>query len=511
MGEPTELVAVLYYRVSTEEQGRRGFSLPEQRRECTTRAQTLARELGRQLRMHEFEDTASGEILERPGLEACRDFLARHPVDLFVCLDPDRFSRSLANQLLVADEIEKRGVRLVFVQHNYDQSAEGRLFFQMRGAISEFEKSKIVERTRRGRRGKLAAGGIPNYIPVYGYSWNREAKQLEIDEGQAPWVRRIFQWYVDGWSYQAIADKLMALGVRAARCEQWSKTSIMRMLQNSTYAGRLVLNRWDCEGNGPLRSIPREQRDRPRTDRLKPQEEWVTVPVPAILDEDLWDRAQAQRKRRTRRMHRGVALLSGLCNCGLCGGRVHYVGDARYRYFRCTNRYPHLLDARDRPARACPWRDIKSHQIDAALWRRVVDWLQEPESLQFELTRQRGTAGGRQDDTIRTLERELETRRAEQRRVYHLYARGLAPAGAEGDLERLAEQVRTLEAEIDAVTMNQQTAAACSPDHDDMTALRQGLRERLGSLTLEQRQKVIRFLVEQVSIWPDGRFEYRLR
>ncbi|MFZ5817818.1 MAG: recombinase family protein [Bacillota bacterium] len=509
-GEP--LVAVLYYRVSTEEQGRKGFSLPEQRRECRARAQSLADARGAPLQIHEFEDTASGELLERPGLEACRDFLARHRADLFVCLDPDRFSRSLANQLLVTDEIERAGVRLVFVQHNYEQSPEGRLFFQMRGAISEFEKSKIVERTRRGRRGKLAAGGIPNYVPVYGYRWNRLSKRLEIDEERAPWVRQIFAWYAEGWSYQAIAGKLMALGVRAARRDHWSRTSIMRMVRNPTYAGRLVLNRWDCEGNGPLRSIPREQRSRRRTDRLKPPEEWVTIPVPAIIDEGLWRRAQGQQANRRRLMQRGVALLSGLCICGLCGGRVHYVGHAEQRYFRCKNRYPHLLDPPGRPARACPWRDIRSGPIEAQLWRRVVEWLRAPDLVRLEGMRRaeaadaaaRAAGGG-----PAALERELAARKAEQRRVYQLFTRGLAPVEAEADLARLADQIAALEAEV--ASARAAARAAEKPAAWDEEALTRRLMASLASFRLEERQKVVRFLIERVILWPDGRFECVLK
>lgn len=491
------MIAVLYYRVSTEEQGRKGFSLPEQRRECLAKAQSLAREQASDLEVHEFEDTASGEILERPGLEACRDFLAHNRVDAFVCLDPDRFSRSLANQLLVADEIEKCGVRLVFVQHNYEQTPEGRLFFQMRGAFSEFEKSKIVERTRRGRRGKLAAGGIPNFIPVYGYSWNPATKFLDIDAERAPWVRQIFEWYAAGWSYRAIADKLMELGVRSARRDHWHKTTIMRMVQNSTYVGELVLNRWDCEGNGPLRSIPREQRGRPRTDRRKPPQEWVTVAVPALIDQDLWQRAQAQRPNRTRLMQGGVALLSGLCCCGLCGARVHYVGDAKDRYFRCKNRYPHLLDPTERPAKPCKWRDVKSHQIDGLIWRQVAEWLQEPELVQ------QGTPRVVVRDHLTALEREFHARREEQQRVYQAWVRGLAPAGAEADLERLAGQVRALEAEVASARAAPSVPALPNDEID--------VGQQLASLPLKQRQHIVRLLIERVIVWPDGRFECVLR
>lgn len=511
----TILVAVLYYRVSTEEQGKKGYSLPEQRRECMAKANDIAREQGARLQVYEFEDHASGEILERPGLEACRNFLSTNKAQVFICLDPDRFSRSLNLQLLVANEIEARGTDLVFISHEYRKTAEGKLFFQLRGAISEFEKAKILERTRRGRRGKLASGGIPNYISTYGYRWNLVSKDLEVNEETAPWVRQIFEWYADGWSYQRIAERLMELGVKSARRDHWHKTSIMRIVRNSTYVGRLVLNRWDCEGNGPLRSIPKEKRSRPRTDRPKPQEDWVTIEIPAIIDESLWERAQAAHVNRTRLMQRGVALLSGLCYCGLCGGRVHYMGDPKHRYFRCKNRYPHLLDPTDRPAEACKWRDLKSHMIDQAIWRRVVAWLQDPDSLRRERERQLAEANQPQtssNERIATLERELHLRQEEQRRTYYLFTKGLAPAGAEADLERLASQIQSLERELTNLRAAQQAQPAASrPLPDDLAAIREGLLNKLENFTLEQRQQVVRFLIQRVTVWPDGRFDYALK
>lgn len=507
------LTVVLYCRVSTEEQGRKGYSLPEQRRECRAKAEAVAAERGAKLQLYEFEDQASGEVLERPGLEACRDFMSRNKTHLFVCLDPDRFSRSLNLQLLVADEIESRGAELVFVSHEYKKTPEGKLFFQLRGAISEFEKAKILERTRRGRRGKLAAGGIPNHIPTWGYTWDTTTKSLVVEPATAAWVKRIFEWYADGWSYARIAQKLMDLGVHSARTDHWHRTTIMRMVQNSTYVGHLVLNRWDCEGNGPLRSIPKDKRTRLRTDRKKPQAEWTTVKVPAIIDQQLWQRAQAAHSNRTRLMQRGVALLSGLCHCGLCGGRVHYMGDSRHRYFRCKNRYPHLLDSTERPEKPCPWRDVKSQLIDRAIWRRVTEWLQDPGSLRQEMERQLAQSATPQsgaDARIASLQRELAARREEQQRVYHLFARGVAPATAEGDLERLAAQIRNLERDLAALTAAVQARPTASPRPPltGLNQMRDGVLKRLENFTLHQRQRVVRFVIERVLVWPDGRFDY---
>jgi len=486
------LIAVVYCRVSTEEQGRRGFSLPEQRRECHARAEAIATARSAHLQIIDFEDQASGEILERPGLEACRDYLARSRADLFICLDPDRFSRSLSLQLLVADEIEARGTELVFISHEYRRTPEGKLFFQLRGAISEFEKAKILERTRRGRRGKLALGGIPNYISTWGYRWNTVTKSPEVDEAAAPWVRQIFAWYAAGWSYQRIAEKLTTLGVRPARGACWHRTSIMRMIRNETYAGRLVLNRWDCEGNGPLRSIPKERRTRPRTDRRKPKDEWVTVQVPAIIDGDLWERAQAAHAGRTRLMQRGVAPLSGLCICGLCGAPLHYMGHPHRRYFRCRNRYPRLLSRPDRPTTPCNWRDVRAEPIEAAIWQVATQKLPCPAPPHQEPELPPAAA---------ILERELAARRTEQQRAFHLFTRGLAPAGAERELERLAGQVESLQRELARLrSAPPASAPSCPPAGPDPA-----------EMTPAQQRDFIRRVIRQVVIWPDGRYQHVTR
>lgn len=512
------MVIVTYCRVSTEEQSKSGYSLPEQRRECLARARAIAAQLGATPQIYEFEDAASGEVLDRPGLEACRTFIRQQPVNYFVCLDPDRFSRSLFLQLLVTDEIERAGIQLVFVQHNYESTPEGRLFYQMRGAIAEFEKAKIKERSTRGRKGKLAQGGIPNRVEPWGYLWDSSASTLRINPTQAPLVQQMFEWYADGWSYQRIADRLLELGVPpASRGQTWYRTAIQRMLKNSVYVGRLVLNRWDCAGLGVLKQLPREKRGRSLTMSLKPEDQWVTVTVPAIISEDLWRRAQAQHAGRTRLMQRGVGLLSGLCTCGLCGRKVHYMGDPTYRYLRCAGRYPHLRDARPdlRNAEPCPWTDVKSAGIERGIWDRVCQWLRDPtelaraQALQIEQRPVDQVAQRRAAE----VERELAARRDEHRRVYRMAAKGLAPDDVDQDLERLKGQIKALEAEMAGLNAalepaNSQSAADVAAGLEAFAAQ---IGDELDSLELPDRQRLVRLLLRQVTVWPDGRWEYTLK
>lgn len=77
---------------------------------------------------------------------------------MIVIYDPDRLARNLAHQLIITEEIEKSGAKLLFVSVTFEASHEGNLFYSMRGAISAYEKEKIKERTTRGKKGKARTG-----------------------------------------------------------------------------------------------------------------------------------------------------------------------------------------------------------------------------------------------------------------------------------------------------------------------------------------------------------------
>src|SRR5690606_15362748 len=165
----------IYARVSTEEQAKSGYSLQDQVRQCREKA-------GSGTNVIEYvDDGYSGEFLERPALSKLRNDIREGIVDKVVIYDPDRLSRKLMNQLLVSEEIEKHA-ELIFVNGDYQKTPEGMLFYQMRGAIAEFEKAKINERMSRGRREKAKQGKVVKDVKVYGYIFNRETEELEIYE-----------------------------------------------------------------------------------------------------------------------------------------------------------------------------------------------------------------------------------------------------------------------------------------------------------------------------------------
>jgi len=119
----------------------------------------------------------SGTTLDRPGLRQLRELVTRRAIAAVIVHDPDRLSRTLGHQLLLSEELEQAGVCLLIVSHPLEKGPEGWLFFQMRGAIAEYERAKILERLKRGKLGRAQAGYPEGGAVPLGYRYIAGHKQ----------------------------------------------------------------------------------------------------------------------------------------------------------------------------------------------------------------------------------------------------------------------------------------------------------------------------------------------
>lgn len=526
------LVCVIYLRVSTEEQARKGFSLPEQRELCLKRANDIAAELRKagglvELQTVVFEDTGGGDLIQRPVLEQVREFvLSAHP-QFFICLDPDRFSRSLKWQLLVADEIEGQGTKLEFVQQEYDAADPmSRAFFQFRGIMSELEKAKILERTTRGSRGKLKSGKLARPDRTYGYVYNKASANLDIVAEEARWVRQVFTWTAGGSVPSEIVDKLNTMGVPSKMGTRWYSSTIRQMIRNTTYIGLKQCNRWNCEGLTAQAQLPKAKRTVMLTPKERPTAEWIVVSVPAIIDANLWEAVQVRLAGHKRQaQHRGTELLSGLIRCGLCGDVVHYITNVTNAGYvlRCINRYPLSRESK-RPRTRCAQPHVKAKLIERQVWAEIESWLTEPEVLIARLERQRDkTVPDDQiahlEAEIKTLREELDARRREQGQTLSITARlRLDPAVGEAALAALQEQIESLtdmlqtaEGRLDALA---QAAGSSQLLLNHLRSIRDSLgpetsevRWLLSILPANDRRALVRLMIREVTILPGRRCE----
>lgn len=376
------MIAALYGRVSTADQAENGYSLSTQ----MIANRTKAKEFGVEKMIEFIDDGYSGEFIDRPALTQLRDTLRRREVDIVIVYDPDRLARNLAHQLIVTDEIEKSGAQLIFVSVTFEQSAEGKLFYSMRGAISAYEKEKIKERTMRGKKGKARQGKLVNNGRCYGYDYDKISSMYTINDEQAAVVRQIYGFCVkDKLGTALISKELNSLCIPAPRGNHWIVSSIHRILTNTAYKGIVYSMKHKSTKTGlSTRKI-----------ELRPESEWIPVQIPAIVDEVTWHTAQKQlqaNKNFSKRNLKFNHLLNGLIYCARCGRKmtVKHSGKSTnpVSYYVCLTQASTSYMYLD--GEKCTARRVPTTLLDELVWDKLCE-LAKDVQLMAQYTQNMGT------------------------------------------------------------------------------------------------------------------------
>ena len=225
--------AVLYCRVSGEDQRKKGYSLADQldtlRRWCSENGYEI---------VDEVEDGGySGAYLERPGLDRVREMVATGSVNAVVVLFRDRIARGVYAQLL-AEEFRDNGARLVALNSRGDDSPDGELGDNILDVIAAWERKKIAERMNRGKRrkareGKIVAGPRSHY----GFCFNEDRDRYLIDEEKMAVIRRIFRMVgPEGMALNRVRHNLEREGIRTSLGRRnWSRTYLRKCINDDVY------------------------------------------------------------------------------------------------------------------------------------------------------------------------------------------------------------------------------------------------------------------------------------
>src|SRR5215212_6903793 len=203
--------AILYTRVSGDEQAKKGYSLLDQ----SDALRKWAEREGYVVLEEVADEGWSGAYLERPGLDRLRDLVQEGVVSAVAVLFRDRLARGVYAQLL-KEEFAKHGARLVALNAQLDDSPEGELQGGILDQFAAYERAKIAERTRRGklrkaREGKIVGGGT---TPNFGFAFDASRDHYVVDEEQMRIVRRIFHMVgVEKRGLKGIKKALQAEGI----------------------------------------------------------------------------------------------------------------------------------------------------------------------------------------------------------------------------------------------------------------------------------------------------------
>lgn len=483
----------LYARVSTEGQ--------EKQRTIGSQLEVLdakAAAEGWAVELRCTDDGYSGARLDRPGLDAVRDAAAASLVDAVVVLCPDRLSRNYLHQALVLDELARFGVSVHFVEGGLADDPHGRLVAQIQAAVAEFERTKILERNRRGKLWRARQGAVVSSHAAYGYrkvaASDGLPSRLEIRDDQATVVRDIFDWHAnEGLTIRSIAMRLIDAAVPSPKGHRvWSSSTLDRLVRNEVYAGTLYYNRHTLVPAAAR--LPRHAPGHQSIKQRRPREEWIAVSVPAIVDADTWARSQARHSLNSAFSERHVSaerfLLRYMVRCGECGqarsASTRRSGPGPVGYYYCSAVLPmHLREERLR----CTQPSARADELDELVWNEVTRHLLHPDLIVKACV----TA---QPETDHAAPRRLADLRAQHQRLLDAYQAGAIT------LDDLQARRRPLEDRINELEHAARLADQHAHSRADLKAnidrYAHGIASRLDTMAFAERQQLVRTVVHRV-------------
>jgi site-specific DNA recombinase len=388
------ITVALYARVSSEKQAQLN-TIASQIAALEERIKKDSYEL---IENYKYIDNGySGSNLNRPALEKLRDKVADGAIDKIYIHSPDRLSRKYAYQMILLEEFQKGGAEIIFLNYQSNESPESHLLLQMQGMIAEYERAKIMERYRRGKihaakKGSVnVLGGAP-----YGYRYvdkNASGGQAfyEIQQEEAEIVQKVFFWI--GYERLTIGEvcrRLKGMNVLSPKGKSyWDRSVIWLLLKNPAYKGQAAFGKTKSGPKMPRIRPQKHSNEQPKRNHSiynVEKENWIYIPVPALIDECTFDIVQRQleeNRKAARTRRRGAAyLLQGLIVCQCC--HYAYYGKPvrnkrgnkidRYAYYRCIGSDAYRFGGE----RICNNKQIRTDALEIVVWEEVKCLLKNP-------------------------------------------------------------------------------------------------------------------------------------
>ena len=488
--------AAIYARVSdksqdTEDKTSISEQISDMEAHCERRGLTITAR---------YQEVGGGWSKNRPEFQRMLADAKSGRFDTIVCWKSDRLSRGMYPAAALMEVVEAYQIELEAVLDAIDMKT-----FGLMAAIGKIELDNFRERASMGKRGSAKQGRIPvNNVP-FGYKLG-EGRRPEIVEAEAEVIRRVFRMYVrEDMGAPAIAKQLTAEGVPTPRAVgRWYDRTVTRILGLEAYKGTWWF--------GKRRHVATENGIR-RYDR--PEDEWVGVPFPSVVDEEIWDLAQEAKKRRMSQSGRNgkiFYLLQHLVRCAECGylmgcranrrqtakrdGKVYrYELDPPRRYYRCYGMENEGVKCRERP-------HIRAERLEALVWGEVKKVLENPGVIVAGIEAMDSRADtGELVEEIAIAERELQKVQMEEDRAIRLYVSGKI---TEKQLDRqrkfITERLETLRLKLDDYRAKEMAEAEKRALGEHIVEWAHRIGGRLDDLTDEERREVLRLLLDGATI-----------
>ncbi len=349
-----------YVRVSSRRQAKFGSSLSDQRNAI----ESYANAHGYNIFRIYADEGFSGMMCNRPSLMRMKEDAQKGFFQQVAFTQIDRFGRSARNTLLDYAFFEKLGISVHSIRESLDTTTyTGRFYRTILAGSAEVEWERLKEKLLAGFLDRLEKGFRIGLEP-FGYSWNKETMQFEIDHDRADIYKRIvFQYLVQKKKQIQIAVELNEKGIRTKQGKKWSNSTIRAILKNPAYKGI-------C--------------------RYKFQSKNYGIQCPPLIDRDIWKEIQIQMKARAPQSRppdgEGESfILKDLLKCGECGRRIRPMlirNERTRRYYGCSIATMGQVKRKSSNIEiSCALPSIPAESIDNVIVNEIINYFRGPENI----------------------------------------------------------------------------------------------------------------------------------
>ncbi|HCO79982.1 MAG TPA: resolvase [Bacillus sp. (in: Bacteria)] len=317
------LNAVIYARVSTEEQATEGYSIKAQKDLLSHYAEKNKLTI---IEDYIDEGKSGKSIAGRPQMIRLLDDAKQGKFEAVIVYKLDRLARKTRDSLEIVETLGNHGVQLISLSENIDTTTpHGKMFYTVLSSLAEMERDQIVGRVKMGMT-QRAKEGKWNGGQCFGY--DVKDKKLVINEDEAKIVKEIFDYADQGFGYKKMVGILNRKGYTTKRRHEFSIGTLKGILDNPVYTGKIRFNQYE--------NWAEKRRSRKNKEAII-----VDGEHEPIISIDLWERVQQKRSTRSFKAVQSDKpfILTKLLRCPQCGaGMVAGNVTARnkkYRYYKC--------------------------------------------------------------------------------------------------------------------------------------------------------------------------------
>jgi len=462
----------------------------------------------------------SGASLVRPGMEKVRDLSAEGQIQAVLIYSPDRLSRNYAYQVILIDEFASCNTEVLFINSPKADTPEEALLLQFQGMIAEYERAIIKERSRRGKRFKAKSGVISVLCGApFGYNYVKKTQETaayyEINEVEAAVVREMFRLYTEEFcAIGSIAKKFTAEKIPTRKnIGRWERSVIWAMLRNPAYAGKACYGKTEHTERQRITKPLRAKGGytaRNSATQEKPREEWIEIPVPALVSQETFDLAQERlkgNKLHSQRNTKVETLLQGMMVCSQCGYSLYrsYTETSagkRIYYYRCFGSDAYRFEG----VRKCHCKPLRQDYVDGVVWQRIQELLEDPGLIQREVEKRVEQTRGA-SPVLKRKEVILKQRSKlcqGMDKLLDAYQEGLLTiAQLRSRMPELQRRLHATEKELENLKYYE-LALDQRLQYLDVQSFTTQLGVNLGSLDIKEKKKILRLLVKEVVVGEDS-------